>query len=131
MASEGKKDKIIAAILAWFLGIFGIHRFYLGQTGMGIGYLLGTITIFGVFITGIISFVDFVGLLIMPQETFDRRYNPQLYYGKDTYNTGALGMGTPTTVNIADELHKLDILFQRGIITFEEFEKRKARLLNS
>ncbi|MCU0446560.1 MAG: TM2 domain-containing protein [Microscillaceae bacterium] len=81
MANEGKKDKIIAAILAWFLGIFGIHRFYLGQTGMGIGYLLGTITIVGAVITGIISFVDFVGLLIMPQETFDRRYNPQLYSG--------------------------------------------------
>jgi TM2 domain-containing membrane protein YozV len=130
MASEGKKDKIIAAILAWFLGIFGIHRFYLGQTGMGIGYLLGTITIFGVFITGIISFVDFIGLLIMPQETFDRRYNPQLYYGKNTPHSMLLG-DTATSVNIADELHKLDILFQRGIITFEEFEKRKARLLNS
>lgn len=32
-------------------------------------------------------------------------------------------------MNIADELHKLDELFKRGVITFEEFERRKAKLM--
>ena len=107
MASENKKDKIIAAILAWFLGVFGIHRFYLGQTGMGIGYLLGTITIIGVFITGIVSLVDAVGFLIMPQDVFDRRYNPHLYFNNtnsQAYKTASLGMGASNNVNIADEI---------------------------
>ncbi|HEX2573335.1 MAG TPA: TM2 domain-containing protein, partial [Polyangia bacterium] len=34
------KDKNTAAILAFTLGGIGVHRFYLGQTGMGIVYLL-------------------------------------------------------------------------------------------
>lgn len=32
-------------------------------------------------------------------------------------------------INVADEIHKLDQLFRNGVITFEEFEKRKAQLL--
>ncbi|OCL26995.1 hypothetical protein U472_05780 [Orenia metallireducens] len=34
------KSKVIAALLAIFLGTFGIHKFYLDKTGQGIVYLL-------------------------------------------------------------------------------------------
>jgi hypothetical protein len=34
------KSKGLAGLLALFLGGFGIHKFYLGRTGMGILYLL-------------------------------------------------------------------------------------------
>ena len=34
------KSKAIAIILALFLGGIGIHKFYLGQAGQGILYLL-------------------------------------------------------------------------------------------
>jgi len=34
------KSRLVAALLAFFLGTFGIHKFYLGQTGWGILYLL-------------------------------------------------------------------------------------------
>ncbi len=34
------KSKIAAALLAFFLGGFGIHKFYLGKVGSGILYLL-------------------------------------------------------------------------------------------
>ena len=37
----GEKNKLVAALLAFFLGLFGAHKFYLGQTGWGIAYLLG------------------------------------------------------------------------------------------
>ena len=33
------KDKTTAAILAFFLGGFGVHKFYLGESGLGIIYL--------------------------------------------------------------------------------------------
>ena len=121
-----KKDKLTTALLSWFLGTFGVHRFYLGQTGLGIAYLLGTFSFIGLIITVPASIIDLIGFLIMPQETFDRKYNPEFYNQQIGLVNKPIG-----NVNVADELHKLDLLFKRGVITFEEFEKRKAQLLNS
>jgi TM2 domain-containing membrane protein YozV len=38
--SNSKKSATTAVVLALFLGGLGVHKFYLGQTGMGILYLL-------------------------------------------------------------------------------------------
>ncbi|OJJ22549.1 hypothetical protein BKI52_07660 [marine bacterium AO1-C] len=126
MVTPHKKSKTTAALLAFFLGIFGAHRFYLAQNSMGIGYLLGTITIFGAIVTRIISFVDFIGFLVMSDDDFNRRYNPHLvaYHGHTPIN------GMQNTVYVADEIKKLDQLFQDGVITFEEFERRKQMIMN-
>ncbi len=51
------KSRAVAAILAWFLGIFGIHRFYVGKTGTGI---LMIVTLGGVGVWAIIDFVMIV-----------------------------------------------------------------------
>jgi len=34
------KSRTVAAILCFFIGIFGIHRFYMGKIGTGIIWLL-------------------------------------------------------------------------------------------
>lgn len=116
--SKERKDRTIAAFLAILGGGFGIHRFYLGQTQKGLFYLLFSLT----GITTIISIFDCVSFLSMPQEKFDAIYNDQVYIQQDYKAT--------QTHNVADEIYKLDILFRKGVITFEEFERRKARLLN-
>lgn len=64
-----KKSKVLAAVLAFVLGGLGIHRFYLGHTGVGIAMLLlstvGGIITCGLtsIITGIWALVDFVLIL--------------------------------------------------------------------
>lgn len=37
---ENKKSMIVAILLCLFLGCFGVHRFYLGHNGTGVGMLL-------------------------------------------------------------------------------------------
>lgn len=64
------KSKIAAALLAFFLGGFGVHKFYLGQVGWGLVYLL----FFWTFIPAIIAFIEFILLLTMSDEAFDRKY---------------------------------------------------------
>ena len=68
------RNKIVAALLAFFLGVFGVHRFYLGRIGSGVVMLILTCTFVGVVITGIWAFVDFIRYLIMSDDEFARRY---------------------------------------------------------
>ncbi|MFC0266325.1 TM2 domain-containing protein [Alloscardovia macacae] len=64
----GNKNKVLAAVLAFFLGGFGVHNFYLGRTGRGIAQLLmctiGWLLIIPPFIAGIWAFVEFILILV-------------------------------------------------------------------
>ena len=48
------KKRLVAAILAFFFGVFGAHRFYAGKIGTGV---LQLITIGGLGIWAIIDFI--------------------------------------------------------------------------
>lgn len=37
---ESRKDVLIYYLLWFFLGILGIHKFYMGKVGLGVAYLL-------------------------------------------------------------------------------------------
>lgn len=45
---EQQKSRIAAGVLGIFLGGFGVHRFYLGYTTIGIIQLVVTLVTFGV-----------------------------------------------------------------------------------
>ena len=66
------KSKLAAALLAIFLGHWGIHKFYLGQIGMGILYFL-LCWFFG--ISWIFALIDFVIILTMSDESFEQKYH--------------------------------------------------------
>ena len=59
-----------AALLALFLGGFGVHKFYLGQPLLGILYLVFCWT----FIPAFIAFIEAIILLCMSDESFARKY---------------------------------------------------------
>jgi TM2 domain-containing membrane protein YozV len=66
----GQKNKIVAALLAFFLGGFGLHKFYLGKVGAGILYLLFSWT----FIPSIIAFFEAVSFLLVSDQAFKSKY---------------------------------------------------------
>ena len=64
------KSKLAAALFALFLGWIGIHKFYLGQIGMGIVYVLFCWTA----IPAIVGFIEGILLLVMSDEDFVNKY---------------------------------------------------------
>ena len=58
------KQWIVALLLAFFVGIFGVHNFYLGYTTKGIIQLVLTLTFIGLIVSGIWAFIDFIMLLM-------------------------------------------------------------------
>ena len=78
MGDLGDKNKIVAALLAFFLGGLGIHKFYLGKTGAGIIMLLcgtiGLLLILPAMIIYIISFIEFIIYLTKDDQQFYDEY---------------------------------------------------------
>jgi len=68
--AQNGKSRVAAALFAFFLGAFGGHKFYLGQIGLGILYLL----FFWTFIPAIVAFIEFILFLTMSDDVFNQKY---------------------------------------------------------
>lgn len=68
---EQPKNRIAAALLAIFLGSFGIHKFYLKQVGLGILYLVFCWT----GIPAIVGFIEGIIWLCYSDATFAQKYH--------------------------------------------------------
>ena len=74
-----KKDRITTALLAFFLGAFGVHKFYLGYQREGLIMLLVTIIGtpacgLGPAIIEIVAFVEFIIYLMKSDDEFQEIY---------------------------------------------------------
>lgn len=130
------KTKSTAALLAFILGGLGVHKFYLGQPVQGILYVLLCWTFFPAFI----AMIECIVYLTMSQQEFDRRYNGHMVMAQPaaaqmgqnvTINLGTeqLNALQAAPVNVIDELQKLKELHVSGVLTDEEFNVQKQRLL--
>ena len=79
------KQKIIAALLAFFLGEWGIHKFYLNEQEQGKKYLIWCVV--GILLSPVLigliplivlvvkKFIDCFSILFMTDQEFDEKYN--------------------------------------------------------
>lgn len=71
-------SKTAAAVLAFFGGNFGLHRFYLGQW-WGIFYLI----LFWTYIPGLIGFIEALVFAFSSQHSWNEKYNKGLSTGTE------------------------------------------------
>lgn len=71
--SAHSKTKVAAALLAIFIGGWGVHKFYYGSWGWGLLYIIFCWTLIPLFL----SVIEFIILLSMSDKEFDRKYNQQ------------------------------------------------------
>lgn len=69
------KNKVVAGLLAIFLGFLGIHKFYLGKIGQGILYLLFCWT----YIPAIIGFLEGIIYLLSNDHNFQVKNKVRIY----------------------------------------------------
>jgi TM2 domain-containing membrane protein YozV len=115
------KSRGTAAVLALLLGGIGAHKFYLGRGGQGVLYLVFCWT----FIPALIALVDFVMLLVMSDESFNRAYNSAVQ---------VMVVAAPAPASAPDvpgQIAALHNLVKSGALTESEFQQRKQRLLAS
>lgn len=111
-------DKNTTGWLAFLLGGIGVHRFYIGQIGLGFLYLIFCWT----FVPAIIGVIDAIVFWTQSDDAFNNSYNKprQPIYVVNNQATNS---------SIADEITKYHELKEKGVITQSEFDKKKADLL--
>jgi len=134
------KSREVATLLAWtgvILPISGLHKFYLGQPGWGILYLLLSWTP----IPKIASIIESIWYLSQNQAVFDSNFNPANQFNPAGHaNPASLDLPIaprltppvdPAQVGaIAAALRHLDQLRQDGLISEYEFEQKRRQLLD-
>ena len=106
------KNKTVAAVLALFLGGYGIHRFYLRKSTSALLYVLFSWSM----IPGIIGIIEAVRFFSMKQERFDELYNGKAMTKLDqpTYTTPTpSAYRSPTTTPPAEQAHSRATVSQK------------------
>ncbi|PSB06532.1 hypothetical protein C7B69_24180 [filamentous cyanobacterium Phorm 46] len=110
------KDRTVAVVLVFFVGGFGIHKFYLGNNTAGVLYLVFSWTL----IPSLIAFFDFIGLLMMSDQAFQVQYNGGVLPS---------GYALRAAKDVTGAIAELKGLYDMGAITAEEYEEKRQKLL--
>lgn len=147
----GSKSKVATALLAFFLGTTGAHRYYLGYGKQGaiqtcgfvslvIGWMLyvpamvnggaGTMLLSGLLLlfgsaTSIWAFIDFIRILTGGLAPADGSG----YAVQQVQVVQPAPAPAPAASSGFDDLEKLAKLRDSGVLTEEEFQRKKAEIL--
>jgi TM2 domain-containing membrane protein YozV len=136
------KFKFIAFLSALFLGWVGVHKFYLEQTSQGILYFLFFVFGFGL-VTLTAAIIDSIKYLLMSNDEFNRLYNPgEPFISPEARISYLIAGATPNLFNQSKQprtgsahdtistLRELKSLYDEGIITANEYEQKRKKLLD-
>jgi TM2 domain-containing membrane protein YozV len=128
-AGEGK-NMVLAYLLWFFLGSFGVHRFYLGKIGTGITQLI----LLAVGSATTVILVGFIPLLVLGVWWIADAYFVYKHVtdanARLPAKTSSLSMTSQQArTNDLDELGKLFELYQKGALTESEYQSRKSQLI--
>mgnify|MGYP001203426453 CR=1 FL=1 len=111
-----EKEFLPTFLLCFFFGGLGIHRFYVGKIGTGVLMIL---TLGGI---GLWIIIDLIMILIGSFRDINGRIVK--------YNSGNKTPSDVNKIGVAAEIEQLANLRDKGIITEEEFNKKKEELLS-
>lgn len=128
--TEGK-NMVVAYLLWFFLGYFGIHRFYLGKVGSGLAQLLlmiiGWVTSF-IFIGFFLIAAWFIWWLL--DAYFVQQYVTDFNNSIGVKNSTVVVNKSVSSTDDLDKLERLHALKEKGIITEEEFEEKRSEIMS-
>jgi TM2 domain-containing membrane protein YozV len=124
------KNRTTAALLAFFLGGIGGHKFYLGRAVQGLLYLFFCWT----FIPAVIAFIEAIVLLTMSDADFNLKYNGGMMLAAATPQNIVVNVANTAHAgsdDVAGKLKSLNDLRISGALTEDEFQTQKQRVLSA
>ena len=124
--NTGNQKNLIVSLLLWFFLGYGIggHNFYLGRIGIGIFQLV-------LFIISWITLILGIGLIIFGILGIWWLID-LIYVFKLSNNSTLVSVNTSkNSINDLDELDKLHKLFKNGVLTEEQYETKKNKILDN
>jgi len=107
--------------------MFGVHRFYLGQKGLGIAFLVNSLLALFVVpamakfipVLAILGFVDGMVLMLMPKDGFNAKYNAHLQKKVSTVENDV-----ETAESFTDR--QFDQYWEKALDEYEEYDYANA-----
>lgn len=121
--NTGNEKNLIITLLLWFFLGYGIgaHNFYLGRKGIGITQVI-------LFITSWLTFILGIGLIIFGILGIWWLIDI-IYVFKLSNNSTVVSVNASNNSSHLDELDKLQKLFENGVLTKEQYENKKNKIL--
>lgn len=118
LSQKRYKDKTAAAILAFFCGGFGFHRFYLGQW-WGVFYLLFACT----GIPSFVAFIEFIVFLCTSRESWDAKHNDG-FDGQGSNSNAVVWIVVGLAAGVMMFVCMIGILAALALPAYQDYTKR-------